>query len=70
MGQREKCLRKRPQRGSFPGLAWVPDAKPAFPGAGGRAVDQNRLKLAGEGRSVYKAGWNRRLKTEIPVYGH
>jgi hypothetical protein len=44
LGRREKCLRKRSEKGSFPGVACPRDAKPAPPGAAGKAVDQNRLK--------------------------
>ena len=43
LGWREKCLRKRSEKGSFPGVACPPDAKPAPPGTAGNTVDQNRL---------------------------
>ena len=31
---------QRGKKGSFPGVTFSPDAKPAFPGAAGKAVDQ------------------------------
>jgi hypothetical protein len=43
--RREKCLRNRSEKGSFPGVACQPEAKPAPPGVAGNTVDQNRAKL-------------------------
>ncbi len=39
LGRREKCLRKRSRKESFPGVAWTRDAKPAPPGTAGSTVD-------------------------------
>jgi hypothetical protein len=47
---RGKCLRMRPGKGSFPGVACSPDAKPAPSGAAARTGDPNRLK---SGRPAY-----------------
>jgi hypothetical protein len=41
---RGKCLRMRPGKGSFPGVACSPEAKPAPSGAAARTGDPNRLK--------------------------
>ena len=67
IGRREKCLRKRSEKGHFralcarqmrnrPLLAPLesPWRKPA-------------LSLAGGGCLVYTGSWNRTVKTEIPV---
>ena len=65
--QREECLRKRSEKGPFPGVGCPPDAKPASPGAAGKAVDQNRLKPCREGRSGYTTSWNRKSKWKSRV---
>ena len=39
-----KCLQMRPGKGSFPGVACSPEAKPAPSGANGNTVDRYRLK--------------------------
>ncbi len=41
---RGKCLRIRPGKGSFRGVACSPEAKPAPSGANGNTVDRYRLK--------------------------
>ena len=41
---RGKCLRMRPGKGSFPDVAWSPEAKPVSSGAPARTGDPNRLK--------------------------
>jgi hypothetical protein len=41
---RGKCLRMRPGKGSFPGVACSQEAKPAPSGAAARTGDPNRLK--------------------------
>ena len=41
---RGKCLRTRPGRGSFRGVACSPEAKPTPSGAAASTVDPNRLK--------------------------
>ena len=41
---RGKCLRMRPGKGSFRGVACSPEAKPAPSGTAGNTVDQYRLK--------------------------
>jgi hypothetical protein len=41
---RGKCLRMRPVKGSFRGVACSPEAKPAPSGANGNTVDRYRLK--------------------------
>src|SRR5271167_4300515 len=53
---------------AFLGVAWPRDAKPIPSGAAGNTVDQNRLKpCRGKPFGLY-GSWNRRVKTEIPVY--
>jgi len=41
---RGKCPQMRPGKGSFPGVACSPEAKPAPSGAAARIGDPNRLK--------------------------
>ena len=41
---REKCLRMRPGKGSFRGVACSPEAKPVPSGAAARTGDPYRLK--------------------------
>ena len=44
LGRRGKCLRMRPGKGPFRGVACSPEAKPAPPGVAGNTVNQNRAK--------------------------
>src|SRR5271167_4209005 len=68
LGRRAKCLPKRSEKGSFPAVAWAPDANPASPGAAGNTVDQNRLKPCWGRPLGLHTELESESKTEIPVY--
>ena len=69
--QREECLRNHPENNPFPGVGCAPEPKSALARDPGSIVGQNRrricLTLVGQGRSVHKASWDRRVRTEIPA---
>jgi hypothetical protein len=62
---RGKCLRMRPGKGSFRGLACSPEVNPVPSGAAGSTDDQDGVNLAEESRSIYEASWNWKVKKEI-----
>jgi hypothetical protein len=64
---RGECLRIRPGKGSFRGVACSPEAKPAPSGAAVNTIDQYRLKPLQREVVRPNGDWNRRVKTEIPV---
>jgi hypothetical protein len=64
---RGTCLRMRPGKGSFRGVACSPEAKPAPSGAAARTGDPNRLKPLQQAVVGLYGSWKRRVKTEIPV---
>jgi hypothetical protein len=45
-----------------------PDAKPSSSATTGNTAKQNRLKLSRESGSSYRAGWNWKVKKEIPPH--
>ncbi len=69
LGRREKCLRKRSGKGHLLALGARRTRNRPLSAPLMAPWTQTGQNLAAEGRSVYKATWNRSAKTVIPVKG-